>query len=364
MNRHSLTFYGPPSPLHQQQRKGHPIATRSPRGRISPPKASSPLIDSEVPARCKEQLENLGLPVMKGAIAREEAQQQLDDQVAEEKDEPGTFSRMDLETETTDDKPDNQVLTIPLTVTRDSSLSATDSTASAALSTSMRRRNSSHASPPPTPIAEGLSSSHSNDSVLTPGKQQRRRASRKSVSGLGLVIECDLDDESDCTLFAGCDDYEDINWRPGFNRQDSTQSLEELRTRLEALEHERPQGQLPEHDKTGLGEVCVNKQFMEALESSSNNIHALDGTYCSLAYMRNSFGTSQGCSPLLGIPAEGFESDDDNADGDDDAEVQHSSIKVQRRSTARLSIHGLVMEYDWSSASEEEQDEHDAQQEN
>lgn len=177
----------------------------------------------------------------------------------------------------------------------------------------------------------------------------RRRSSRKSING--LVIEIDLDDESECTMFQECEDYEE-DWRPTLKREDSNESLEELRTRLEAVEVERRKNQqLPKHDEMGLGPECIRKQYIEALESSTRD-----------SFCNGSVGT--GTWSLRGIPEHcqagsqqgGDEEDaeDDRHEENDDEASAHTGLSplTERRSTIRSSIHGLVLQYDWTSGSE------------
>lgn len=199
-------------------------------------------------------------------------------------------------------------------------------------------------------------------SIVSNSQQQqrptaaRRRSSRKSING--LVIEIDLDDESECTMFQECEDYEE-DWRPTLKREDSNDSLEELRTRLEAVEVERRKNhQLPKHDEIGLGPECIRKQYIEALESSTRD-----------SFCNGSVGT--GTWSLRGIPehcqagsqqgdAEEEEDEDDrdeeNVDDDDASAHTGLSPLTERRSTIRSSIHGLVLEYDWTSGSELEEE--------
>jgi hypothetical protein len=152
--------------------------------------------------------------------------------------------------------------------------------------------------------------------------ERRRSSARKSVHG--LIIEFDMENEEEANTFALCDDYKE-DLRPVLNREASNESLEELRTRLEALEHERSSQQLPEHDDYGWGEECWEKKVLEALEGNHHSSCMLTGH---LSHV-----------------------EDEEDEYDEGAE---ESAKANRRSTARSSIHGLVLEYDFSDSQDED----------
>lgn len=194
--------------------------------------------------------------------------------------------------------------------------------------------------PPKSDNARPKNNNTTSDNASTTSAAERRRSSRKSVNG--MVIEIDFEDDCEMNMFEQCEDYEE-DYKPDMTRTASNESLEELRTRLEALEHERQQ--LPEHDDYGWGVECMRKQLIEALESSSS----LEN--------RNS---SQ--SALRGIPEFSELQDDLLEEGDEDEEEDAASVPSRpsqqaRRSTVRSSVHGLVLEYDWSSGSESEEEE-------
>lgn len=171
--------------------------------------------------------------------------------------------------------------------------------------------------------------------TTTSAAAQRRRSSRKSVNG--MIIEIDFEDESEIHMFEQCEDYVD-NYQPDLKRTASNESLEELRTRLEALEHERDTKQLPEHDDYGWGVECMRKQLIEALECSSN-----------------SEKQNSSSSALKGIADFAIIGEDEEEEEEQEEEEQVSRLSHQaRRSTVRSSVHGLVLEYDWSSGSESE----------
>lgn len=187
-----------------------------------------------------------------------------------------------------------------------------------------------------------LNSKQQSPQQMTAGA--RRRSSRKSVNG--MVIEIDFDDESEITMFENLEDYND-DIKPNLKREDSNESLEELRTRLEALEHTQRSQQLPDHDHDGWGVECMKKKFIEAMESSHSQ--------------RSSIGAS-----LRGIPEfeqlqEALPEDEEE---DDEAEAEEVSFFSRRdshshqtrRSTIRSSVNGLVLEYDWSLGSDTEDD--------
>jgi len=176
-----------------------------------------------------------------------------------------------------------------------------------------------------------------------------RRSSRKSING--LIIEFDLEDEDEVNLFADCDDYKN-EYKACINDNADGDSVEELRTKLEVLEHE-PESLLPEYylegkTQSSLGEECVHKQMLEALEGSMSH-------------------------SIVGAIREGDDDEDEEQDyrrrrahtkggGDEEKEEitslhDHSySSQQQRRSTvrSRSSILGLVMEYDWTTDDEED----------
>ena len=185
-------------------------------------------------------------------------------------------------------------------------------------------------------------------------QQERRRSSRKSING--LIIEFDLEDEDETELYANCEDYAEEHLQSSLTRRQSNESLEELRTHLEALEHQRSTETLPEHDEWGWGEDCVYKQMLEALETHS---HSCNGT---TATARSSPNPS-----LSEIPEEDeFLENSQNADnhrkrGEEEEEDcsrdgQEEVATSSRRSTIRSSIHGLVLEYDWTTDDSDNED--------
>lgn len=165
---------------------------------------------------------------------------------------------------------------------------------------------------------------------------KRRRSSRKSING--LIIEFDMEDEDESELYANCEDYEEDHLKPDLTRSQSSESLEELRTHLEAVEQQQQLSSAitPEHDKLfGWGEDCRSKQILEALESSSH-------TSCSTASTAR-----MSCFSLSGIAEE--DDDDDSCGEEEQASVAgcHQVSKLRRHSSIRSSFHGLVLEYDW-----------------
>ncbi|CAB9510168.1 expressed unknown protein [Seminavis robusta] len=400
MNRHSLSFYGPTAAApHQLQ--GRKSAT--PRGRLSPPNPRSLLRGAADPS-FEEKQDDIVLPVMKvfasnklptrsislgevplnlggdavdddassvckqqqrnGTHQRNNPNPQLtlsddDDEEPCSKKDPASLRNASLRTASTKDTTTlfGSIRSSTSSFTnRFSSLRNSNSSTTPPRLASGSVRSSSNSPPPTKPQQQPERRSSSSSAPVTKNEIRRRRSSRKSVNG--LVIEFDLDDESDCILYADCDDYEE-DLRPDLTRQDSNESLEELRTRLEALEHERQQ--LPDHDKIGLGEECMNKKFMEALESSHHSQQqdansSTSSTPKLMAHLRNSFASQSGMS-LLDIPEYADEEEDEEDSVEEAGEPL--SLKVQRRSTIRSSIHGLVLEYDWLTSSEDELDEED-----
>lgn len=154
--------------------------------------------------------------------------------------------------------------------------------------------------------------------------ERRRSSARKSVHG--LIIEFDMENEEEANTFALCDDYQE-DLRPVLKREASNESLEDLRTRLEALEHERSSQQLPEHDEYGWGEDCWEKKVLEALEGNHHS----------------------SCTLTAHLPH--VEDEEDEYD-----EGAEQTAKAKRRSTARNSINGLVLEYDFSDSQDEGED--------
>lgn len=207
------------------------------------------------------------------------------------------------------------------------------------------------------PLLSSPPSSASTDEHDQLEKQRRRRSSRKSVNG--LIIEFDMEDEDETELYANCEDYKE-DLRPSLTRGNSSDSLEELRTNLEALEY--PSSQVvateaafsSEHHQAwdSWGHDCVQKQILEALETTSSHSRS--------SWTTRSTAMSSVNPSLTEIPEDAVE---DNHDEEDIGSKDSSSSSCQaartvgassRRSTIRSSICGQVLEYDWNTDESDE----------
>ena len=197
-------------------------------------------------------------------------------------------------------------------------------------------------------------------------KQRRRRSSRKSING--LIIEFDIEDEDETELYANCEDCKE-DLRPSLTRGDSSDSLEELRTNLEALEY--PSSQVvateaafsSEHHQVwnSWGYDCVQKQMLEALETMSSHSRS---SWTTVSTVMSSVNPS-----LTEIPEDGEEEihDDDEEEigspGSFSCQTGRTADALSRRSTIRSSICGQVLEYDWNTDESDEDSDDDSDDE-